>query len=40
MPDDSYDGVASVCAIVLFVILLSALFWWPLILYSWHYWAR
>ena len=40
--DGGYDTINDWSAIVAgaaFVVFLGVLFWWPLVLVSWHYWV-
>ena len=34
-----YEDWSIVTMIVILIVLIGFLFWWPLILYSWHYWV-
>lgn len=36
---DKPDDWSAAAAIVCLFLLICGLFWWPLVLYSWHYWV-
>lgn len=40
-PNDDAPPVdlAVAAGVFIGVLVLAALFWWPLFLYSWHYWV-
>ncbi len=39
MEHENLDDWSAAAALAALVLLLCGLFWWPLVLYSWHYWA-
>ena len=37
---DDLDDWSAAAALGALALLIGALFWWPLILVSWHYWVE